>query len=140
MRRRVNAYLKYIDSILSHDIPVTSSFDASGEYPDRDVKDTIPTRSDYERLLMTHLQQTAFFQHERLVHLIVTVLFALLCFMTFCLMVIELLNDRFQPALLALFLLLLVLLVPYIMHYYLLENSVQKMYAQYDELLKQIRR
>ena len=29
---------------------------------------------------------------------------------------------------------LLVLLIPYIFHYYLLENEVQKMYAQYDEI------
>ena len=41
--------------------------------------------------------------------------------------------------LLALFMLLLVLLIPYIMHYFLLENSVQKMYTQYDEILKRIR-
>lgn len=29
---------------------------------------------------------------------------------------------------------LLILLVPYIMHYYVLENSVQYMYEQYDEM------
>ena len=33
---------------------------------------------------------------------------------------------------------LLVLLVPYIMHYYLLENETQKMYDQYDRILKQV--
>ena len=32
--------------------------------------------------------------------------------------------------------LLLVLLVPYIFHYYTLENETQKMYAQYDEIIK----
>ena len=30
---------------------------------------------------------------------------------------------------------LLVLLIPYVMHYYLLENSVQKMYEQYDRMM-----
>ena len=27
-------------------------------------------------------------------------------------------------------------LVPYIFHYYTLENETQKMYAQYDEIIK----
>ena len=35
---------------------------------------------------------------------------------------------------LVLTLLFLVLLVPYIMHYYTLENEVQTMYTQYDEI------
>jgi cell division protein FtsB len=34
--------------------------------------------------------------------------------------------------------LLLVLLIPYIRHYYILENEVQKMYVQYDKLLEKI--
>ena len=36
---------------------------------------------------------------------------------------------------LPLIILLFVLLVPYCMHYYLLENNVQKMYSQYDEMI-----
>ena len=32
--------------------------------------------------------------------------------------------------------LLMVLLIPYIRHYYILENEVQKMYAQYDRILE----
>jgi hypothetical protein len=39
-------------------------------------------------------------------------------------------------SLLILALALMVLLIPYIKHYYLLENSVQYMYEQYDRLLK----
>ena len=35
-------------------------------------------------------------------------------------------------------LVILVLLIPYISHYYLLENEVQKMYVQYDKLLHKI--
>lgn len=140
MRKRVLAYLDYIDKILAHELPVTASFDASGEYVKKAAKDEAPTRKDYEKLLDTHLSQVSFFQHERLVHLIVTVLFALLTFATFMLLFMQLGNsEEFPYALLVLFLLLIVLLVPYIWHYYLLENSVQKMYAQYDELLKRIR-
>ena len=40
--------------------------------------------------------------------------------------------------LLVLFVALLVLLIPYIAHYYILENGVQKMYRQYDELIKKM--
>jgi hypothetical protein len=41
-----------------------------------------------------------------------------------------------EIVLLPLIVMLFVLLVPYCMHYYLLENSVQHMYRQYDEMLK----
>ena len=140
MRRRILAYLDYIDKILAHELPVTASFDAGGEYVRKAAKDEAPTRKDYEKLLDTHLAQVAFFQHERLVHLIVTVLFAVLTFATFMLLFMQLgRQEDFPYALLVLFLLLIVLLVPYIWHYYLLENSVQKMYKQYDEILKRIR-
>ena len=33
-------------------------------------------------------------------------------------------------------LVILILLVPYIRHYYILENEVQKMYVQYDRMLR----
>lgn len=73
------------------------------------------------------LVQIRFFQHERLVHLIVTVTFAILT-------VLSLLGCVFspQPPLFALVILLLVLLVPYIRHYYILENGVQMLYVYYD--------
>ena len=44
-----------------------------------------------------------------------------------------LMTDNMGLLLLAL--LLIVLLAPYIRHYYLLENGVQKMYVQYDKLI-----
>ena len=82
-------------------------------------------RTHRERLLV----QIQFFQHERLIHLIVTVLFALLTVITlFASLIIE------QPLLLVLFALFMILLVPYIKHYYLLENGVQQLYQYYDAL------
>lgn len=82
-------------------------------------------KKEQENLLV----QIQFFQHERLIHLIVTVLFALL-------FVITLLTNLFvnQLLLVALELLFLVLLIPYIHHYYILENGVQKLYQCYDSL------
>ena len=96
MKKRILAYLEKIDQLLKHP----------------------PIAVNYEDEVKKHLVQIGFFMHERMVHLIVTVLFALL------------------SVAVALFGALLILLVPYIMHYYLLENGVQKMYEQYDELLR----
>lgn len=58
-----------------------------------------------------------------------TATFAILTFLAFlgCM-------TAFRPELLALVALLLVLLVPYIRHYYILENGVQKLYVYYDLL------
>lgn len=107
MKKRMIQYLAYMDAILQEE----------------------DSQLDYEELMANHLKQIEFFMHERLIHLIVTVTFAILTVMTlFALM----LSQSVQ--LLPLILLLLVLLVPYVFHYYRLENGVQKMYDQYDKL------
>lgn len=79
--------------------------------------------------LQEHLVQVGFFQHERLIHLIVTVTFALLEMLAIVLSVIS--DSLFT---LVLPVVILILLVPYIRHYYILENEVQKMYVQYDRM------
>lgn len=75
------------------------------------------------------LIQIGFFQHERMVHLIVTMTFALMTVMT----LIGICVTGYMP-LVALIVLLLVLLVPYIRHYYILENGTQTLYRYYDSL------
>jgi Ca2+/Na+ antiporter len=82
---------------------------------------------DWNKIAASHLQQLAFFQHERLMHLIVTMTVAILTLIS---MGITLLSTNLGTMLLTV--LLLVLLLPYLYHYYLLENGVQKMYTQYD--------
>lgn len=114
MKERILNYMAYIDQLLADD---------AGK-----------NEEDYERIMEEHKLQLTFFMHERLVHLLVTLTFALLAFATFFALVFV-----FQPGLVVLFIALLVLLVPYIMHYYLLENGVQKMYRQYDEMYKRAR-
>lgn len=84
--------------------------------------------------LEEHLVQVGFFQHERLIHLIVTVTFALLELLAIVLSVI---SDSLFTLLLPV--VILILLVPYIRHYYILENEVQKMYVQYDRMLRLLR-
>ena len=93
MKKRIITYRQKIDSLLAN---------ADNISPEQ-----------WNAILQEHLTQIVFFQHERLVHLIVTVTFA--AALMIC-----------NPLLYALTLLFLVLLLPYIMHYYTLENEVQK--------------
>lgn len=68
-------------------------------------------------------------KHERICHLLVTVLFALLTVMSLGILM-------FRPGLQSslLFMLFLILVIPYIEHYYFLENGVQKLYRLWDKL------
>ena len=74
-----------------------------------------------------------FFQHERLIHLIVT-------FFTGMGTILFLLGTLYFESipLLLLFLLTLCLFIPYIFHYYSLENGVQKLYDIYFEIKKKV--
>lgn len=111
MKKRIIEYRERIDAYLNGDIQVES----------------------WEKVLDEHLVQIGFFQHERLIHLLVTLTFAILTVGT----VLTVIITEYLPLLL-LVLTLMVLLVPYIAHYYLLENEVQKMYAQYDKILDKL--
>ena len=116
MKKRILTYRKYIDSLLASD-----------------------KQSDWKYIKQEHITQVAFFQHERLVHLIVTVTFAVLELLTVCAYVIVgALDSTLSFLLLILALLIIVLLIPYIKHYYLLENEVQKMYVQYDRIAQKV--
>lgn len=68
-----------------------------------------------------------FFQHERLIHLIVTLFYAMM-FLVF-LVLISLSYVFIIPAAL-----LLIFLICYIIHYFLLENGIQYLYKLYDEV------
>ncbi|MCI7323403.1 MAG: hypothetical protein MR508_08940 [Lachnospiraceae bacterium] len=112
MKNRILGYRTRIDEIIEKNAPDTN----------------------WQELLNEHLVQIGFFQHERLVHLLVTLAFAL-----FAIMTIFVTMFSPTPGLFALTILFLVLLIPYIQHYYLLENETQKMYVQYDKILAHIR-
>ena len=94
------------------------------EYIENKIKDK---KTDKE-LLEDILVKISFFQHERLIHLIVTFMTAIgmVLFMLGFLIIKELL-------LFVLFILTLALFFPYILHYYNLENGVQKLYELYDK-------
>lgn len=91
------------------------------------------SKQNKDEILREMLVQIGFFQHERLIHLIVTVLFAFLTIFTIACSC--LLNNLTYGMLFCLLsVLCLVLLVPYIHHYYVLENGVQKLYEIYDKI------
>ncbi len=70
-----------------------------------------------------------FFQHERLIHLIVTFFFALFA-------IIFLALGMISYVFLIPFVLLIIFVILYIFHYFYLENSVQYMYKLYDKAIQ----
>lgn len=74
-----------------------------------------------------------FYQHERLIHLIVTMTFAIMTVIS-----VFILMTSGGMASILLSLLFLGLTVPYVMHYYFLENSVQALYKLYYEATERI--
>lgn len=93
----------------------------------RDGSFTSKSFSSYTEILMIRI---SFYQHERLIHLLVTMLFALL---TFGSVIITLSSPDLPVAIVSV--LFLSLLLPYIIHYFHLENGVQKLYSLYDECI-----
>lgn len=85
--------------------------------------------SNFEKLKREMLVKIQFMQHERLIHFMVTILFALLMFMS---LIGFFVSENL--GMLAAAVLMLILLVPYIAHYYFLENGVQKLYGIYDKV------
>ena len=88
---------------------------------------------NWKRVLNEHRAMISFLQHERLIHLMVT-LFVAGMFLTTVLFSLVL-----KSVILGVVGLLLVgLLVPYIWHYFRLENGVQKLYWLDKEIQKKI--
>ena len=92
------------------------------------VKEHIRSKSVDGEFLEMLLTRIKFYQHERLIHLIVTMTFAIMTVISFFMLLTE-----GGTAAILLSLLFLGLTVPYVMHYYFLENSVQALYKLYYE-------
>ena len=89
--------------------------------------------TDFERLLDYHREHIRFFMHERFIHLIVMVLFALAT--VACFLVIAV-SEKI--ILIPLAIALMCLLIPYIKHYYFLENSVQALYKDHERIYEKV--
>ena len=123
MEQRILQYQKQIDEWLAEMEQSIKTQSQEGGNAEQITQKLIQDK------LEEHLVQVGFFQHERLIHLIVTVTFALLEMLAIVLSVI---SDSLFTLLLPV--VILILLIPYIRHYYILENEVQKMYVQYDRM------
>ena len=109
MDKYLNKYIKEIDSILDSD---------------KDI--------DYRKLKDSHLEHISIFQHERLIHLIVTLFFALFTILFFTMI------DK-NILILIIVSILLVVDIFYIIHYYKLENGTQYLYKQYERILDKLK-
>ena len=85
------------------------------------------SKKELEELKETHLIKIGFFQHERFIHLMVTLFYALFMVIIGAL---SLVNQMF----LFIFLILIIFLIFYVLHYFFLENGVQYLYKQYDKI------
>lgn len=85
--------------------------------------------TDLAQLALWHEKHIERFQHERLVHLHVTLACAVMLLLAFVLAVEQ--PDAGRTALAGLF---LVLVVGYIHHYFVLENGVQRWYHLANEI------
>ncbi|MBQ1388786.1 MAG: hypothetical protein IIY78_04075 [Clostridia bacterium] len=112
MYKRLLDFIAYIDEMTK---------------PEKLKNMTEQERSELKTQLLTQIQ---FFQHERLIHLIVTHMFAVITIVTLAAMI----AFKTLPLLL-LMVLEIGLLFPYIIHYYHLENGTQKLYTFYDRFI-----
>ena len=84
-------------------------------------------------IMAEHKDKIAFMQHERIVHFLVTMLFAIVLpiFMA-------LTSFKASIPVLILVTMILVLLAFYIKHYYFLENQTQALYKDYDKIVQKL--
>jgi hypothetical protein len=95
----------------------------------KDVLEKNPDKEKLKELLAYHDKQIQWMQHERLVHLIVMLFVCLFTLLSFGFTVI-----RTSTTSLILSALLLILSVAYVIHYYQLENDVQKWYLLSNQI------
>ncbi len=109
MTKQIQEYLEYLEKFFS------------AEHTEEEL---LKMRSEL-------LERIGFYKHERFIHLIVMMAFAVFLLLSLIMYYV----SQFVGVL-ALSALLLILLIPYIKHYYFLENSVQKMYIYYYKVEK----
>ena len=109
---------------------VLQTMNAVQKYIDEEMKNAPEEKT--REVLAEFEQKISYFQHERLIHLMVTLAFAI--FLLFEIFTLFIMPIDFIVAGILLVCLFLGLTIGYIMHYYFLENSVQKMYHMRDEI------
>lgn len=108
MKKSISEYVKYIDKKINE-------------------------KTDFNKLREEHLIKIGFYQHERLIHLLVTLFYALF-------MALFILLSYYNPLFIFIVLILMIFLICYVKHYFYLENHVQYMYKQYDKILEKLKK
>ncbi len=93
----------------------------------KEVDERIKSKKVTKSFVDNHLIKIGFFEHERLIHLLVTLFYVLFMFIT-------LYFSTIIFNFIIVFFLLLVILLFYVVHYFRLENGVQYLYKQYDKM------
>ena len=104
MKKYLYDYVKEIDSLLESNKKIT--------------------KEDIEK----HLIKISFFQHERLIHLKVTLFYAIIFLIFSALGIVHFIFFSIA-------IILLIFLIFYVIHYFRLENGVQYLYKQYDMMI-----
>ena len=95
-----------------------------------EIDNLIKSKKVNKEILEEHLVKIGFFQHERLIHFLVTMMVTIVFIMIF----LHSITTAFNIGFMLLDLILIILMGFYYFHYYFLENSVQHMYRQRDEM------
>ena len=95
----------------------------------KSIDEVISKSDNKEDIVKEHLIKIEFFQHERLIHLLVTLFYCVF-------MLIFLIGGMFFWPFYIAGIMLLIFVLFYIVHYFRLENGVQYLYKQYDILKK----
>ncbi len=110
---------------------VVQTMNAARSYIDNDMQTAGEEKT--RRVLAEFEIKISYFQHERLIHLMVTLSFAL--FLLLSIGSIFLFSSEFLISAILLTCIFFGLTIGYVFHYYFLENSVQKMYHMRDEII-----
>ena len=99
-----------------------------GDYV-KEIDNKIKSKKITEQDIEKHLTKIQFFQHERLIHLLVTLFYGVFVFLS------VIISFKTWLFLIILYLALIILIF-YVRHYFFLENNVQYLYKQYDKMKK----
>ena len=97
-----------------------------GDYV-KEVDKKIEEKNITEKDIENHLIKIEFFQHERLIHLLVTLAYGIFLFLS------VLIFTQIWIFVIVIYIALIFLLF-YVRHYFFLENNVQYLYKQYDKM------
>ena len=93
----------------------------------KEIDKKIEEKNITEKDIENHLIKIEFFQHERLIHLLVTLAYGIFLFLS------VLIFTQIWIFVIVIYIALIFLLF-YVRHYFFLENHVQYLYKQYDQM------